>query len=223
MPEAELTHSETQGNYQQEREKEKRQEVLTYLIKSGRVGTPEEAERYLASLDHLKEKLVPLARELLTEQTRSGAPDSRSWDDPLVRLGHNYASRSDLENMTVRNIDRTDPTIWKLERTARPSPYSYLPSYAPHRGGYFYKDHLQVGLRGGPSVEIEPDIGGKIVKKFHECLSEEEMEFLRREYAFALKDLERELRRVADEVATQHGSTFPGWRQLFQVEREQDG
>ena len=56
----------------------------------------------------------------------------------------------------------------------------------------------------GPSVEIHPDFlgkGGIFLEALRKYLSEEDLTFLRNEYRYTARDLERSLLAVADQIA----------------------
>jgi hypothetical protein len=171
-----------------------KQRVLTHLIESGRAKTPEEAEEYLASLNQLKEKLLQFACGLTVKQVRQR---NSFPDEGLVLYAGKRAEEANLKEMTVGRINREDPNIWNLDRTS----YSTYPL-----GGYSFTERMFVKMIGG-QVEIVFESHGNTAEKLKNHLSEEALDLLRREYGFALKDLAKELRRLADAADKQQGTT----------------
>jgi hypothetical protein len=162
-----------------------KRETLAHLIESGRAKTTEEADHYLASLNRLKEQLLLFAREFTVKQIRD--PNSFS-EDGMIFYASRRARESDLKKIAAQNMDRADPNVWYLDREVSSS-YPFGHSSSAKR--------LTVKTRLG-SVEIDFDPHGNTANKLKQQLSKEEVELLRREYAFAHRDLARQLRLQAD-------------------------
>jgi hypothetical protein len=112
-------------------------------------------------------------------------------------------NKAAMENITVRNINRTNPELWKVKRVFEPSYIHYLPDEARTLGktASKYEDALLVAFNEGDDAELLPDFlqHGKIaLSELGRYLTEDELEFVKRDYGFALKDLQRELRATAD-------------------------
>lgn len=196
MPESEFDSS---GSFEREQEAARRERALQFLIESGRAKTPEEATEYLDSIIRLKEKLMILAQEIAREQQDDHKRNElRAYASyPMVRYGRRMAYKQDLEKLTVSNLNRTDPQVWKLIRFVDTD---WMPAVG--KG-----EELTIATRIGPPPDIVPDDHGRVERRIQKYLSREELELLRREYAFALKDLAKTLREAAD--ATE--SDPPGW------------
>lgn len=200
-PEAYEPEAERQSEYEREREKRSKERALTFLTHTKRAESLEAAERYLERINEIKEKLVQFTREQILDQ--GGWQGINDPEYPHIRFGHDRADAADLDRITVKNINRTNPELWKLSREIEPSYHQFLPESDPGRVGFGVLDRLTVKLNG-PAVEIHPEFTGKgetFLEELRKYLSEEDLTFLRNEYRFTAQDLERSLRAVADRIA----------------------
>ena len=200
-----------QGNEAQENEKD-RQQALGYLIETGRAKTPEDAERYLDSLNHLKDRLLAFLQEGLPKNLKQHLPN----EGPSIRVGIfperlKNADESTIAALIPDNINRTDTNIWALERRVAP------PFLSRSSEGYSYRDGLQVPF-ADDEVVILPDPSGWTARTLKNYLSREELAFLNREYQFALQDLAKQLREMADETAAQREYKDRSWQPLSKIE-----
>ena len=106
---------------------------------------------------------------------------------------------------------RANPQVWGIERTVEPHPSYYFPENVQSLGwnGVGERDRLIVGMSSGSPIEISPDFYGKgreAAARLRKYLSDGELEFLKQEYAFSLRDLETQLHAVAEQTATQRGA-----------------
>lgn len=201
---------------EKEKEEKARRAALAHLVNTGRARNPEEAERYFETLNRLKERLVvffrtKLANEIEKERTRGKLNAIR----PDVRTGHStrtWHRREESEDPAVlsqlmlKDIDRQDPHLWALERMV-----------ASDAEGYAWTEGLSIRMRaesplGG--VLLLPDSAGELGLLLKEYLSPEELEFLWNEYKFALQDVARRLREVAEEATRQDEFSSLGWHFL---------
>jgi plasmid stabilization system protein ParE len=199
-PEAYESEAERESEYEREREKRSKERALTFLTHTKRAESVEAAERYLERMNEIKEKLVQFTRaQILDEDGWQGINDP---EYPHITFGYDRADADDIDRITVKNIDRTDPELWKLRRQIQPSYHDFLPEgHGGSASGVL--DRLTINLNG-PSVEIHPEFAGKgetFLEELRKYLSEEDLTFLRNEYRFTAQDLERSLRAVADQIA----------------------
>lgn len=213
MPSAGLQHEdETEAakggeTYDVERERKQKENALFYLTESGRAQNREEAERYLEKAIAIKEKFIGLLRERI--QTPNYSPYGHDFEKLQIHYGtwDSVAERNKaaMENITVRNLDRMNPELWRLQRVIEPDYFHYLPEEARYLGsnGVGQEDALLVSFKEGGDAQFLPDLpqrGKNALAELRKYLNEDELEFLKRDYAFALKDLQRELRAAADRV-----------------------
>lgn len=166
-------------------ESKKKNEALAFLIESGRAGTPQEAERYLESLNQLKEKLIGFAQDLALKQIHE--PNVFPEGGMVLYPSRRRATEEHLKDISIQRMDRSNPEVWHLE-TKVSSSFSRSLSYAKR---------LKVKMRFG-SVEIEFDPYDNAVNELKRRLSDEELQVLQREFTFARRDLVAQLRQVAD-------------------------
>jgi hypothetical protein len=106
------------------------------------------------------------------------------WDNVKER------DKAAMENITVQNIDRTNPELWRLKRMFEPSYIDSLPEQRTHLGANAtFMDALVVDLKEGNNAELRPDIalGGKnTLGELRKYLNEDELDFLKQDYIFAL-------------------------------------
>jgi len=200
-PEAYEQAAERQSEYEREHEKRSKERALTFLTHTKRAENVEAAERYLERINEIKEKLVQFTREQILD--KEGWQRINHQDHPYILYGYDRADASDLEQITTKKIDRTNPELWKLKRGIQNSYRSSLPESDPGQVAFEVLDRLAVKL-DGPSVEIHPDFSGKgeiFLEELRKYLSEEDLTFLRNEYRYTEQDLERTLRAVADRIA----------------------
>ena len=200
-------------SWEREKQEKKRQTILDFLVESGRANSLEEAERHWQTINTIKGKLVEYVREEIPKQERYS-----SSDFPSIQYRGEKAQPTDLEGITAEQIDKTDPELWKLERRID----SHLPEDDPGVNGIWMQDRLQVRLSQGPDVEIYPDFAGQGQMTFlqlSKSLTAEDLAFLKKEYVFAAKDLERRLHAVADEVAAYRKPTG-SWKNFSEPVKE---
>ena len=194
-------------------EQRQKENAFRYLTESGRAENREEAEQYLVKVTTIKEKLIGFLHERLQTQTERSPYSGHDPYNPEVLYGTwdnlEERNKSATENITVRNINRTNPQLWKLKRVFEPSYVDQLPGAGRSPGAHFeYLDTLQVAFNEGEKAEVVPDLmqNGKIaISELGKYLTEDELEFIKQDYAFALQDLQRELRAAADRVVDTAG------------------
>jgi hypothetical protein len=143
-PEAYQSEAERQVEYEREREKQLKERALTFLIHTKRAENVESAERYLERINEIKEKLVQFTREqILDKEGWQGVNDP---EYPHIVFGYDRADAADLDRIMVRNINRTNPELWKLKRSVQNSYHNLLPDSDPGSGGFGVLDRLTVNL-----------------------------------------------------------------------------
>src|ERR1043166_4858747 len=104
------------AEYERQRMKQRKQEALNYLIETGRVKTPEEAELYLESLNRLKEKLLLFVRDLFAKDPIGHK--TMSYDPKILTGLPPYqmaqADRSLITTLKLEDVDRMSPKLWDL-------------------------------------------------------------------------------------------------------------
>jgi hypothetical protein len=190
-------------------EEKARQHALAFLLESGRVNTTEDAERYLASLNHIKEKLVRFVKEefpTLLQSSKWRGVKPHVFLQKEILDERELASMSALAKADSQNLDLADPHIWDLQRIV-----------TSHLEGVGCRQNLLIPMTKGPDISIQADISGLLALDLQAYLSGEEVEILTRENAFARKDLAK---RLHEEAALVVNQDVPGWDRFF---RKRDG
>jgi hypothetical protein len=206
--------SESLPDYEKRREEQRTQEALTYLVETGRARTLEDAEQYLESLNRIKEKLLLFAREQLLEEIHSDYTPA-GWGIEYTACGNS----PNLDNLVVSRIDRTDPQLWHLTRVVEPAYYSCLPddlAMNAQKGNIgSYREQLRVGIdHNEGELIIQEGISHQWPQKLQQYLTEAERDLLRKEFSFAMRDLERQLRILADYIS-RHDNESKDWQSLL--------
>ncbi|HYR88525.1 MAG TPA: hypothetical protein VE422_30880 [Terriglobia bacterium] len=184
------------------------EDALTYLIETRRAQTAEEAERYLETLNQVKEKLVCYAKDELQRRNAKGFVSSSA-----PRIEFEWEGRdADPDTLNINQIDRTFPQVWLVYRGVSPHYAHFLPEDR-RQGGMEYKEDLEIDLGQG-KVTISPDFGGLAAHGLKKYLSPEDLKFLVREYTFALQDLRTEIEALLKRVDAQRDFHHPGWEEL---------
>lgn len=222
----EFGHVEEKRLARENRRKERRkQEALRFLMESGRTKNPEDGEKYLETISQVRRKLISLMEELVADEQ---AVSDRIGLYPQVVLGRgDRPTLADLRELREMGIDQEHPQLWYLERLLQPH-YSHLsPEHIDGRGlqGIGVREGLCVPAQDGPRFLLYPDINGasRTVRGLRRHLTEEEVNFIKQDYAFALRDLAREAGALAERLA---GSAGQGkfsfdWRSLSEKESPQ--
>ena len=184
-------------------------ETLSFLQETGRATTPEEAERYLESLNRLKQKLLTFVqKERASQEVLSGKHPEHY---PSVMYGNRQATADDLEMLNAERIDTINPRIWKLSRI--------VASIDAVNTGFErrYTEQLKVALVGHDDILISPEwfAGvGWTVQQLKQYLDKEDIELLMREFEITRSELVNELRRETSDLEKEEGFLSPGWRDL---------
>lgn len=205
-------------DWRKEIKDERRREALAYLVETGRARSPEDAERYLKSLNWLKVKLLFLARDLVAE--RESGDYYNDVDFPQVwssQMRKHKPTPKEFAQRLREDINPTDPQIWDLVREVGLSYENFLPGRAHLLGtaGFVDRDQLVIGTGMLPPsrVVITPDWserGEELGRELQRHLTKEEFEFLRQEYMHALGDLERQFRAITQAIESQRAEQkFP--------------
>ena len=221
---------ETSGREQQERkERTPKETVLAYLVETGRATTPEEAEHYLETINRIKEKLLVYAKdEVLRQKAEEAAGHKLSYGvDGVPWIGDEWGinrinDRPDvIENMTPKEIDRNAPHIWRLSRSPDPFYSNLLPENAHLLGtnGVSVSENLGVNLKEADIVIRPSPFVALELKKY---LSQEDLQFLTKEYAFARQDLAKTMRAIADEVASNPEFQDSTWRDYWPIKEHNE-
>ena len=209
MPSQDVYREQSPAEYIKETERRKREEAFTHRIESGRVDSREAAEQYLNALNGIKEKLIQFARDRVT--AKPGTATSYG-ERPFIQYRDAEATPADLDKITVDDLDRTNPELWKLERQVDSSYTQLRPEYRDDLGEneVSTRDNLQIDLTKHAAVEIHPDWvnrGARAFRELQEYLTEEDFAFMAKEYSFTAKDLAKVLRAAADRAASYTGPT----------------
>ena len=115
----------SRGSYEQEepakkedeskREKESKERALAFLVHTKRAENVEAAEAYLEQINQIKEKLVQLTREQISDKDSWQGVNDPEY--PHIRFGYDKADAADLDEIEATKLDRTNPELWKLSRT----------------------------------------------------------------------------------------------------------
>src|SRR5437899_632862 len=113
--------SESPGDYERERTERRKQEALTYFIETGRAKTPEAAERYLESLNHLKERVIAVLREAI--------PSTRNFGEYPYLYSVNPSAAGEATPLDQpidgvlrpEQLDRQDPRLWSFRVSVAPA------------------------------------------------------------------------------------------------------
>jgi len=209
MPSQEAYRETSPAGYVEVTEQRKREEALTHLVESERVESREAAEQYLNTLNGIKEKLIQFIRDQVVEKPSTS---NSGIDYPFIQYGHKGATTADLDKITVDDLDRTNPELWKLERHVDSSYTQLRPEYRDDLGEneVSTRDNLQIDLTKHAAVEIHPDWvnrGARAFRELQQYLTEEDFAFMAKEYSFTAKDLAKVLRAAADRAASYTGPT----------------
>src|SRR5262249_47361054 len=151
-------------------------------------------------INRVKEKLLLFARNQLVEQKHTRALSPFAPGIECTWTG----TDSDPSNLTPTEIDRTFPQIWRLSRKVEPFYTNFLSEDSDFLGksGIEEKDDLQVGLWHS---RIYIRAGRETTYKLKDYLSEDDINFLINEYAFARRDLAKALKAMANNVELGNG------------------
>lgn len=191
----ESVHSNLEVDEREQTQDKKTQEVLAFLIESGRAKSCEEAERHLESLNRIKEKLVIWARRSMTEKPMLLNPHHL----PDVRfrgfMHEEEIAASELGEISPKNIDRTDPHIFSLTRVVDTA------------GPTYGRNSIFVGFASGMKkhgLEIGPIASGEHGYQIRELLTDEEAAFLSKEYKECQQELAADLKNLGEEISAGH-------------------
>lgn len=170
------------------RQETQRNEVLKFIIESGRAETPEEAEAHLETVNRLKERLLgflqELARDFRVNEERYESPQVYYKDSEEVQA----VPKDVITLLQPEDLDRTEPYLWYLDRVVSADWKRQL------------REALQLIRKEGDAILLIPDHMGVVGRRMAAYFTKEEIAFLRREHEFASQDLARNLRKAADDV-----------------------
>jgi hypothetical protein len=221
MPSPDAYREKSPAEYVAETERRKQEETLRHLVESGRAESREAAEQYLNTINQIKEKLIQFARNRVT--AKPGTTISHS-ERSFIQYRDAEATPADLDKITVDDLDRANPGLWKLERHVDSSYTQLRPEYRDDLGDneISTRDRLQLALANHAAVEIYPDWvhrGAVTFRELQQYLTEEDFAFMVKEYSFTAKDLAKVLQAAADRVAS-HTGPADAWERFSSRERK---
>src|SRR5437870_2028322 len=95
----EMHEERTPAEYVEETGRRRQKEALSFIVDSGRATSPEEAERYLDSINRIKEVLIQFSREQMLKQS-----PNVGVTEPAIEFGGKDLTPSDLDEILPENI-----------------------------------------------------------------------------------------------------------------------